>query len=132
MRLFPIALVFVLSGCTTHTQFRYFSPNSVVAHKATISQEKVIAFCDRSFKAHRLTNPIIRENEVCGDLLISENPHRERWRWGDELQCVPLDGITALGLPYERKKLNLTFSTVSSEGCKATHSYPKVSSTFIH
>ena len=70
MRLFPIALVFVLNGCTTHTQFHYFSANPVVAHKATISEEKAIAFCDGSFKPHRVTNPIIRENEDCGDFLI--------------------------------------------------------------
>ena len=126
MRLFLIALVFILSGCTTYTKFQYFTPISVAAHKAKISPEKDIAFCDSSSKAHRLTNPIFRKNEVCGDLLISEKPHKERW--GDELQCVPLDGITATGLPYERQKLNLTLSTVGLEGCKTDQSYPALSS----
>jgi len=123
---FGFISLFILSGCTAQTKFQYYTPTSVTENKTILTQETTLAVCDDSGKAYRLTKPVIKTEEICGDMLLSQNPHR--MKWGDKPQCVPIDDIMAIGLPYDGISLGLKFSTVDLKNCTLSEEYPDLKS----
>ena len=124
MKVYVTLSAIILSGCTPQTKFHYYSPSSLTEHKTLINKEQTVAFCDKTGKAFRLTKPVIQNQKLCGDLILSEMPFT--MKWGDELQCIAMKDMAAIGLPYTSKTLGLKFKTIVLKNCPLDTKHPEL------